>query len=84
MKKLSELKKENLLILLIFSLLITGMALKKLEPKRVAIHNIRDKDPHDTIEPSKDSSSTLVYLKRFKAFTMDERRIVFINRLSKG
>ena len=76
-------KRENLLILFIFSLLITGMALKKQYPTKLVIHNIDDKCPKNVLEASKDSSSTLVSLKRFKAFTMDERRKAISDKLRK-
>jgi len=59
------------------------MALEKLEPKRVAIHNIIDKCPHNVLEPSKQLSGTLVSLKRFKTFTMNERRKVISDKLRK-
>ena len=74
-------KRENLLILFIFGLLITGMALEKLEPKRVAIHNISDKCPHNVLEPSKQLYGTLVSLKRFKTFTVDEGRKAMSDKL---
>ncbi len=77
-------KKENLLILFIFSLLIAGMALEKQYPTKQLSFKIDDKCPKNVLEPSKQLSGTLVSLKRFKAFRMEERRIVFINRLSKG
>ena len=76
-------KKENLLILFIFSLLITGMALKKQYPTKQLSFKIDDKCPKNVLEPSKQLSGTLVSLKRFKAFTMDERRKAISDKLRK-
>jgi|10_taG_2_1085330.scaffolds.fasta_scaffold162451_1 hypothetical protein len=76
-------KKENLLILFIFSLLITGMALEKQYPTKQLSFKIDDKCPKNVLEPSKDSSGTLVSLKRFKTFTINEKRKAISDKLRK-
>jgi len=76
-------KRENLLILFIFSLLITGMALEKKYPTKQLSFKIDDKCPKNVLEPSKQLSGTLVSLKRFKTFTMDERRKAISDKLRK-
>jgi len=76
-------KRENLLILFIFSLLITGMALEKQYPTKQLSFKIDDKCPYNVLEPSKQLSGTLVSLKRFKTFTMDERRKAISDKLRK-
>ena len=75
--------RENIIILFIFSLLITGMALEKQYPSKLVIHNIDDKCSKNVLEPSKQLSGTLVSLKRFKTFTMDERRKAVSDKLRK-
>ena len=75
--------RENIIILFIFSILITGMALEKQYTSKQLSFKIDDKCPHNTLEPSKQLSVTLVYLKRFKTFTMDERRKTISDKLRK-
>ena len=53
-------KRENLLILFIFSLLITGMALKKQYTTKQLSFKIDDKCPHNVLEPSKDSFGSIM------------------------
>ena len=69
---------------LLFVIILTGLALEKREPKRDNIEKIeKDKCPHDTIEAPKELRGGLGKLSTFRSFGMDERRIVFINKLRK-
>jgi len=75
--------RENIIILFIFSLLITGMALEKQYPSKQLSFKIDDKCPKNVLEPSKQLSGTLVSLKRFKAFTINEKRKGISDKLRK-
>jgi len=75
--------RENIIILFIFSILITGMALEKQYTSKQLSFKIDDKCPKNVLEPSKQLSGTLVSLKRFKTFTMDERRKGISDKLRK-
>ena len=59
------------------------MALEKQYPTKQLSFKIDDKCPHNVLEPSKQLSGTLVSLKRFKTFTMDERRKAISDKLRK-
>ncbi len=59
------------------------VALEKKYPTKQLSFKIDDKCPKNVLEPSKQLSGTLVSLKRFKTFTMDERRKAISDKLRK-
>jgi len=74
---MNEEKKITWLSVVLFSILLTGMALKKQYPPKQAVQLLYDKCPHDTIDPSRYSIGSI------KSFTVDDKRKVFIKEVAK-
>jgi len=75
-------KKENLIILFIFGLLLIGMAdRKRMTKKQVSIS--WEKSNATPFEPIEDSTSNLNHLLTSRTFTIDKRRIEFIKYLKR-
>ncbi len=75
-------KRENLLILFIFSLLITGMALEKQYPTKQLSFKIDDKCPTNTLVGSRDSLGP-IRISIINSYSMCTKRQLFIKSLMK-
>ena len=73
----------TLSFMMLFTCLLFRMSMYNPKITKEQQPYIDDKCPHNTLEPSKQLSGTLVYLKRFKTFTMDERRKAISDKLRK-
>lgn len=73
---MNEEKKITWLSVVLFSLLLTGMALEKQEPTKQSVEMIYERCPTDTIEPSKDSTGA-IQISLITTVTIDNRRNEF-------
>lgn len=77
-----KLNRFNILFLILFALVASRLTMHREGTKPVTQY-INDHCPHDTIKPSGDSTSTIWQFSKNRHLSMEERRQVFIRKLSK-